>query len=181
MAEASDLRRLSRRVPAGGVLLCEGEKATGLVILISGTLGVYRGERKVADVDEPGSYLGEGAVFSGGPHSATVRAETDATVVCLDARSARAFLHAPDAEDRLVRNLADRLRATTDQLLLREERLDAHRDVLRRVLETLAELYGAVLSEGSADEARLRTLNTLLHLIQEVGGGGWTDEPIDID
>lgn len=69
-----------RTLAAGEALLEEGDEGGELYVLESGRLGVERDGVRLATIAEPGALVGEMAVLLGTDHSATVRAETAATV-----------------------------------------------------------------------------------------------------
>ena len=69
-----------KEVPAGTVLLPEGKTSGHIYVLAEGRIEVLRGNTQVAVVSEPGSVFGEMSVLLGSPHTATVRALSDATV-----------------------------------------------------------------------------------------------------
>jgi len=64
----------------GTHLTTEGTRSGQLYILVSGRLSVQREGVSLATIDEPGAIIGEMAVLLGIPHSATVVAQTEATV-----------------------------------------------------------------------------------------------------
>lgn len=72
---------VAHRVPAGGLLMQEGDRMGGLVFLLRGTAEILKDvpdnvPQVVATVDGP-SMLGEISLITGQPHSASVRAQTD--------------------------------------------------------------------------------------------------------
>ena len=79
-----------RRLAPGEVLIAAGDEGGELYVLEEGRLGVERGGVALATIDEPGALVGEMAVLLGTDHSATVRAESAATVRVID--NALAFL-----------------------------------------------------------------------------------------
>jgi predicted MFS family arabinose efflux permease len=73
-------------VPAGAVIIAEGDHADALFVLTSGLVGVSSaGEAGMAPVHlrtlGPGSYLGEIGLLGGVPRTATVTAQTTATLL----------------------------------------------------------------------------------------------------
>jgi RimJ/RimL family protein N-acetyltransferase len=103
------------RVPAGEVLIRQGEKADRLFILVAGDLRVRIGGREAACV-APGEAFGEIALLDAGPRTADVVAAGDATVVeFLIADLARLMAERPRLGRTVMQNLgavlAARLRA----------------------------------------------------------------------
>lgn len=74
----------------GDVLIPEGPGTDRMFILAVGEVEVLRGDTQVADVALPGAIFGEIAALLGGPHTATVRAVTEATAFRIE--NARALL-----------------------------------------------------------------------------------------
>ena len=94
--QARDLAgRFAREaVPAGEIIVHQGDAATRFYILTSGQAEVLvageRGrQRKVADL-APGDYFGEIAILESTARTATVRAKTECTLISLDAETFRA-------------------------------------------------------------------------------------------
>ena len=73
-----------RALAAGEALLTEGDEGGALYVLESGRLSVEREGVPLATIAEPGALIGEMAVLLGTDHSATVRAETAASVRVID-------------------------------------------------------------------------------------------------
>jgi hypothetical protein len=96
MAETALERQLSRTimrrgakprfesVPAGAVLVEQGQPGTHLYLLLDGVMGVEVDGEQVAEVG-PGAVIGERSVVEAGRRTATVRAVTDCRVAEADA------------------------------------------------------------------------------------------------
>ena len=98
-------------VPAGRVLMREGEAAHEFVIVIDGTLRVERGGREIARL-EPGQFAGEIGLVDGGPRNATVIAETPARLLVLAHREFVSLLDRfPSIQLQVLQAMAHRLRA----------------------------------------------------------------------
>lgn len=67
---------------AGHTIMEEGESGAGFHMILSGEARVVRGGRTVARLG-PGEVFGEMALIDGGPRTATVIAETDATTFAI--------------------------------------------------------------------------------------------------
>lgn len=126
-------------IPAGAVLLQEGETSGRLYVLADGTLQVQRGETVIATVSEPGAVFGEMSVLLNLPHTATVKAASPAGVYVFD--DAESFLKShPEIAFVLARLLAERLNGATTYLvdLKRQfEGVAGHFGMVGEVLETL--------------------------------------------
>ena len=105
-----------REVPAGEVLLSEGNTSGHLYILVEGRIEVLRGSTQVAVVSEPGSVFGEMSVLLNTPHTATVRALSPVTVYAY--ANAAGFLRSdPQIAFVIARLLAQRLNSATTYLV----------------------------------------------------------------
>lgn len=69
-----------RHISAGTLVIREGGKTGHLFVLIDGRLEVIKSGSVVAVLTEPGAVLGEMSVLLDQPHSATVRAGSDAVI-----------------------------------------------------------------------------------------------------
>ena len=94
---------------AGETIVREGEAGDAFYVLTSGNATVERGTRSVATLGA-GDYFGELALFDDAPRNATVRAESQVSMVVLDRD---AFVKALDAtpaiRDALLHGMARRL------------------------------------------------------------------------
>lgn len=117
-----DLRALDQHVTAttlaeGTELAREGRAPTQMFLIVDGSAVVRRGNRKVATLG-PGDTVGELSLLDGGKQSATVVADTDCDVLVVAVNEFRTMLDdSPAFTRQVLRSLAARLRATTDQLV----------------------------------------------------------------
>ena len=124
-----DLKKLDHlmtktSVPAGKVLMREGDEGHELLIIVEGTADITIGDRLVRTLG-PGDFVGEISVLAGGPRTATVTATSDLVVEALTGAEFVQLLAVDcDLTRRILRGLAERLRDT--DLKLR----DAHASVL---------------------------------------------------
>ena len=72
-------------VPAGKVLMREGDTGREFFVLVNGTVGIERGGKRVRTL-EPGAFFGEIALLSEAPRSATATSEGPATLLVLGHR-----------------------------------------------------------------------------------------------
>jgi CRP-like cAMP-binding protein len=95
------------------VLTREGEAGREFVVLVEGTAEVTKNGRRV-NVLNAGDFLGEIALISGGPRTATVTTTTDADLLVLTARSfQRVTKEMPSVQASVLKALSDRLAADT--------------------------------------------------------------------
>ncbi len=96
---------------AGEEIVREGELDDSLYIVVSGTVGVYRGNQMVAQLKE-GEVFGELALLDPAPRSATVRAVSDSTLLRVEREVFLDLLRANhEIAEGVTRMLARRLRA----------------------------------------------------------------------
>jgi CRP/FNR family cyclic AMP-dependent transcriptional regulator len=97
-------------VPAGKVLVREGEHGRELYVILRGTAEVERGGRKLRELT-PGEFFGEMALLHPSPRSATVTARTDMRVMVLGAREMEVVLDRERSlSKRLLEAMAQRVR-----------------------------------------------------------------------
>ncbi len=104
IADEIDLR-------AGKVLTKEGAPAREFFVLLDGKVVVTRGGRR-RDILEGGDFLGEIALVSRSPRTATVTAETPLRVLVIRDVEFRSLLErVPSIQSKVLEALADRLAA----------------------------------------------------------------------
>jgi CRP-like cAMP-binding protein len=110
-----DLQRIAKAtdeliVPAGTVLTDQGQAGKEAFVLVSGTATVTRNKRKVATLG-PGAMIGELALLDRGPRTATVRTDTEATLLVLEQRNFAGVIDSvPAIAHKLLAALAGRIR-----------------------------------------------------------------------
>jgi CRP/FNR family transcriptional regulator, cyclic AMP receptor protein len=111
-----DLRRIAalaveRELAAGTELIREGEPAGEFYVVVDGEVDVRRRGRRVAQLGA-GSFVGEIALLSRSPRSATVVAASPLRVLVISGRDFVALLDAlPELWLKVARTLADRVDA----------------------------------------------------------------------
>jgi CRP/FNR family transcriptional regulator, cyclic AMP receptor protein len=99
-----------RTVPAGTVIVAEGDRDDRFYAIADGTVKVRRGRRTLGTFG-PGEFFGEVAVLDPGPRTATVTAATDAVLYAIEGRDLLdLLLEAQHLSANLLRGLARRLR-----------------------------------------------------------------------
>lgn len=97
------------RVPAGRVLMRQGSPGRELVVLVEGEVTVERDGATIA-VRSDGDYVGELALVTGRPRTATVTAATDLRMLVLDRTSFHRLLQdVPSIAVKVVKAVAERL------------------------------------------------------------------------
>lgn len=111
-----DLRRIAaladeRELDPGTELIREGEPGSEFYVVVEGAIDVRRGKRRVARLGE-GSFVGEIALLSRSPRTATVVATTPLRVLAIDGRDFVELLDSmPELWLKVARALADRVDA----------------------------------------------------------------------
>jgi CRP/FNR family cyclic AMP-dependent transcriptional regulator len=96
-------------VPAGTLLTKEGSSGREFVVIVEGAAEVMRRGRKVNELGA-GDFLGEIALVSRGPRTATVRTTQATHALVMTARDFRALLRrTPSMQWKVMQALADRL------------------------------------------------------------------------
>ena len=72
-------------VPAGHVLMREGNPGREFFVLVSGSVGIDRGGTRIRTI-EPGDFFGEIALLAEGPRTATATTDGPATLLVLGHR-----------------------------------------------------------------------------------------------
>lgn len=126
-AEDQLFHRFGKEFPAGTVLFREGEAGKEMYVIQSGRVSI---KKRVRDVEKllvtlgPGEFLGEMAIISSKPRTATARVEEDARLLVIDLRTFEAMIRGnAEIAVRMIKKLADRLAeadAQIENLLLRD-------------------------------------------------------------
>jgi CRP-like cAMP-binding protein len=82
LAGASKIKQVSQ----GNEILGQGHLNDQLYFLSAGQVGVYVDTQRVSKMQHKGDLLGEMSVITNKPAGATIKAETDVTLVCVDSR-----------------------------------------------------------------------------------------------
>jgi CRP/FNR family transcriptional regulator, cyclic AMP receptor protein len=109
-----DLRRIAalaveRRIEAGTALISEGEPGTEFYVVVDGEIDVRRKGRRIGRLGT-GSYVGEIALLSRSPRTATVVATTSLRVLVISGHEFVELLdNIPELWLKVARTLADRV------------------------------------------------------------------------
>ncbi|MCA1989944.1 MAG: cyclic nucleotide-binding domain-containing protein [Desulfarculus sp.] len=98
----------------GETIFNEGDASEDLYILVSGVVGVYKGQHKVAQIDQAGSVFGEMSFLLGQTRSATLRCQSAVEALCIPRDQVGGLLsNFPKAAEEMARLLARRLDTAT--------------------------------------------------------------------
>lgn len=99
-------------LPAGRVLMRQGDRGEELFIVMRGGLRVERNGRQLADRG-PDEFVGEIALVDGGPRTATVTLSEDSTLLVVGRRQFAQLLDEfPEVRMQVLQALAQRVRST---------------------------------------------------------------------
>jgi CRP/FNR family transcriptional regulator, cyclic AMP receptor protein len=113
VARASDEVSIAK----GKVVVEEGKPGHEFFLIVDGNASVLRNGRKLATLG-PGHYFGELALLDRGPRSATVKADSDMTVLVVGQREFAACLdEVPGLARKLLSAMAARLREADTKAL----------------------------------------------------------------
>ena len=99
-------------LPAGRVLMRQGERGEELFVLMSGAARVERDEREMVTM-HANDFFGEIALIDGGPRTATVTLIEDSTLLVVGRRQFQQLLDEfPDTRLQVLEALAHRVRSS---------------------------------------------------------------------
>jgi CRP/FNR family transcriptional regulator, cyclic AMP receptor protein len=97
-------------VPAGKVLIRQGDAGGDLMVLVSGQVAIERDGTRVTTLG-PGDFFGEISLIDGRPRTATVTTETPSTLLVVSHREFHALMdQIPEVAAQILQALADRVR-----------------------------------------------------------------------
>ena len=117
---SKDLEKIAKAgdevvMPAGSLIVDQGQTGREAFILMSGRATVRRNGKKVATL-EPGAVVGELSLLDHGPRTATVTAETDVTLFVISQRHFLGVIDdVPALAHKLLASLASRIRGLDRQ------------------------------------------------------------------
>ena len=112
-------------VPAGQLVLREGDAGDSLYIVLEGELEVTKrrgGQEVVLSSYEPGQFFGEMALLERAPRSASVRTVRESRMLAIDQAALQTLLsRSPSAPFNILRTVTSRLRSTESMLIQNEK------------------------------------------------------------
>lgn len=144
-------RAAQRRYSAGEIVFSEGEACSGLYVVESGHVRIFKssagGREQVLSIDGPGSSIAELPVFDGGNYPASVAAVNDATLFFVSKQDFHALCLAhPQVALKVLKVVGGRLRRLVG--IIEELSFTTVRHRLAAFLLRLAQKEGKRSAEG---------------------------------
>ena len=144
-------RTVTRQFSAGETVFSEGEPCTGLYVVESGHVRIFKsssgGREHVLSIDGPGSSVAELPVFDGGNYPASVTAVDDATLLFVSKQDFQSLcLTHPQVSLKVLRVVGARLRRLVG--IIEELSFTTVRHRLAAFLLRMARTSGKRTSEG---------------------------------
>ncbi len=144
-------RAVSRHFSPGEIIFGEGDPCSGLYVVASGHLRIYKssaaGREQVLSIDGPGSSIAEVPVFDGGNYPASAAAVDRATLLFISKQDFQALCLAhPQVALKVLRVVGARLRQLVG--LIEELSFTTVRHRLASLLLRLAQKEGQRTTEG---------------------------------
>ncbi len=109
-----EMQQYVKSFASGKTLFLEGDNSQDMYILISGKLEVYKGNKKIAEIIEPGTTAGELSFLFRSKRTASIKTLNDVEVMMIPASQIKDVLHKfPDFAHQITLRLAKRLEETT--------------------------------------------------------------------
>jgi len=138
--ESEKLKTLQIRFLPNQVLFSEGENSSEMYILLSGKVEILKDNKRIAVVEEEGSYLGELSALVGIPRSATVKTLKASTFIVVSGDKVMDFFSSsPPLGLKLSRMLADRLLKMNVSHVKLEQKIDFLAEKLKGANEKLGQ------------------------------------------
>ena len=99
------------------IITKEGDLSFEWYILISGCVGVYKGDIKMNEFSERGVIFGELSGLLARPRTATMIALEDTKVMVVESSVDEVIRNQPEIANKILISLAERLAKTTDEML----------------------------------------------------------------
>jgi PAS domain S-box-containing protein len=105
-----DLQKYLKTYQKGDTVFMEGDESQDLYFLISGHLEILKGDKKIAEITEPGALFGELSFLLGAKRTATVQAENEVRVLRIPKNEVSTFLKGfPAVAEKITEIIARRL------------------------------------------------------------------------
>jgi CRP/FNR family cyclic AMP-dependent transcriptional regulator len=144
-------RAVPRRFSAGEIVFSEGDPCTGMYVVESGHIRIFKtstgGREQVLSIDGPGSSVAELPVFDGGSYPASVSAVEDSTLLFISKQDFQSLcLTHPQVALKVLRVVGARLRKLVG--IIEELSFTTVRHRLAGFLVRLAQREGTRVSTG---------------------------------
>ena len=144
-------RTVPRRFSAGETVFAEGEPCSGLYVVESGHVRIFKssagGREQVLSIEGPGSSVAELPVFDGGSYPASVIAVDEATLLFVSKQDFQSLCLAhPQVSLKVLRVVGARLRRLVG--IIEELSFTTVRHRLAAFLVRLAKTYGKRVADG---------------------------------
>jgi CRP/FNR family transcriptional regulator, cyclic AMP receptor protein len=177
-------RAVTRNYPRNAVVISEGDEATSMFIIVSGSVKVYHteadGKETILNSQGPGQHFGELALVDDAPRSASVMTQEPSRLLVLSKAAFREVLEeSPEVGYHLVQALARQVRRLTETVNM------MGRDVygrIRTLLESLAiERDGLLVIEQPMTQQdignRIASSREMVsRVFKELKSGGYIEE-----
>lgn len=115
--------------PKDYTLTREGDVDQTLYILISGKIGIFKGDIKIAEFERKGTIVGEMSVILKEARSATIKTLEESHIAVINANLKELVEKHTDVTQKILKNLAERLNKTTKDYWKLAERVNYLADV----------------------------------------------------
>ena len=177
-------RAVARNYPRNAVVISEGDEATSMFIIVSGSVKVYHteadGKETILNSQGPGQHFGELALVDDAPRSASVMTQEPSRLLVLSKAAFKECLEeSPEVGYHLVQALARQVRRLTETVNM------MGRDVygrIRTLLESLAvERDGMLVIEQPMTQQdignRIASSREMVsRVFKELKSGGYIEE-----
>jgi PAS domain S-box-containing protein len=110
-----DMQQYAKTFAAGETLFLQGDHSQDMYILIRGKLEIYKGDKKIAELADPGSTAGELSSLFGSKRTVTIKALNDVEALMIPADQIKnIFRKYPSIAHQMTLRLARRLEETTE-------------------------------------------------------------------
>ncbi|KHE92303.1 MAG: cyclic nucleotide-binding domain-containing protein [Candidatus Scalindua rubra] len=143
-----EMQKYTVSFTAGKVIFLQGDKSQDMYFLVNGRIEVSKDNKKIADISEPGTTVGEMSYLLNARRTATVKALTDVTVIMVPTDQIEEMMHKyPSIAYHMSLKLAARLEETTRIMHGLKEFNDQLPDAI-----VMADKYKNILSWNQAAE-----------------------------
>jgi PAS domain S-box-containing protein len=109
-----EMQKFTVSFASGETLFLQGDNSQDMYLLVSGQIEVFKDDKKIADITEPGTTVGEMSFLLNARRTATVKALTDVETIKISTDQITDFMHGnPTLVLHIALKLAKRLEETT--------------------------------------------------------------------